>query len=270
MDSKSDDCVVSLNSIGMDDVARVGGKNASLGEMIQHLAASGVNVPGGFATTACAFRRFLSEAGLTKRISAELEDLDAEDVKALARTGRSIRKMIIDTPIEGELRDAIAHAFEQLESEAGGSLAVAVRSSATAEDLPDASFAGQQETFLNVYGNEKLLVAVKKCIASLFTNRAISYRVDKKFDHFSIALSVGVQKMVRSDLSVSGVLFTLDTESGFRNAVLINSIFGLGENIVLGAVTPDEFYVFKPTKAIISRSLSKKNMKMIYNLHGPK
>jgi len=273
MDSKSDDCVVSLNSIGMDDVARVGGKNASLGEMIQHLAASGVNVPGGFATTACAFRRFLSEAGLTKRISAELEDLDAEDVKALARTGRSIRKMIIDTPIEGELRDAIAHAFEQLESEAGGSLAVAVRSSATAEDLPDASFAGQQETFLNVRGLDNVLLAVKTVFASLFNDRAISYRVRHGFEHGEVALSAAIQRMVRSDLSVSGVLFTLDTESGFTDVVFITSSYGLGEAVVQGAVNPDEFYVHKPTlaagrPAILSRTLGSKEIKMIYSEGG--
>lgn len=273
MNGNADDDVVSLDSIGMDYVARVGGKNASLGEMIQHLAASGVNVPGGFATTADAFRRFLSDAGLTERISAALEKLDAEDVKALARTGRSIREMIIDTPIEGRLRDAIAHAYEQLESGAGGSLAVAVRSSATAEDLPDASFAGQQETFLNVRGLDNVLLAVKTVFASLFNDRAISYRVHHGFEHGEVALSAAVQRMVRSDLAASGVLFTLDTESGFTDVVFITSSYGLGEAVVQGAVNPDEFYVHKPTlaagrPAILSRTLGSKEIKMIYSEGG--
>nr|MBA2492125.1 phosphoenolpyruvate synthase [Gammaproteobacteria bacterium] len=273
MNGNADDDVVSLDSIGMDDVARVGGKNASLGEMIQHLAASGVNVPGGFATTADAFRRFLSDAGLTERISAALEKLDAEDVKALARTGRSIREMIIDTTIEGRLRDAIAHAYEQLESGAGGSLAVAVRSSATAEDLPDASFAGQQETFLNVRGLDNVLLAVKTVFASLFNDRAISYRVHHGFEHGEVALSAAVQRMVRSDLAASGVLFTLDTESGFTDVVFITSSYGLGEAVVQGAVNPDEFYVHKPTlaagrPAILSRTLGSKEIKMIYSEGG--
>ncbi|MGI8739383.1 MAG: phosphoenolpyruvate synthase [Gammaproteobacteria bacterium] len=273
MNGNADDDVVSLDSIGMDYVARVGGKNASLGEMIQHLAASGVNVPGGFATTADAFRRFLSDAGLTERISAALEKLDAEDVKALARTGRSIREMIIDTPIEGRLRDAIAHAYEQLESGTGGSLAVAVRSSATAEDLPDASFAGQQETFLNVRGLDNVLLAVKTVFASLFNDRAISYRVHHGFEHGEVALSAAVQRMVRSDLAASGVLFTLDTESGFTDVVFITSSYGLGEAVVQGAVNPDEFYVHKPTlaagrPAILSRTLGSKEIKMIYSEGG--
>ncbi|HKF95366.1 MAG TPA: PEP/pyruvate-binding domain-containing protein, partial [Gammaproteobacteria bacterium] len=183
----------------MDDVARVGGKNASLGEMIQHLAASGVNVPGGFATTAEAFRRFLNDAGLTDKISAALAKLDIDDVKALSQTGKSIRQWIVGTPITDDLRNAITQAFEAMEQDAGGSLAVAVRSSATAEDLPDASFAGQQETFLNIRGLDNLLLAVKTVFASLFNNRAISYRVHHGFEHGEVALSAGVQRMVRSD-----------------------------------------------------------------------
>ncbi len=207
--------ILSLDSIGMDDVTRVGGKNASLGEMIQHLAASGVNVPGGFATTAEAYRRFMADAGLTDKISAALEKLDAEDVRSLAQTGKTIRQWIIDSQIGDELRDAIARAFEAMEREAGGSFAVAVRSSATAEDLPGASFAGQQETFLNVRGLDNVLLAVKTVFASLFNDRAISYRVHHGFDHDEVALSAGIQRMVRSDLAASGVMFTLDTESGF-------------------------------------------------------
>jgi pyruvate, water dikinase len=264
-----DDYILSLDSIGMDDVARVGGKNASLGEMIQHLAASGVNVPGGFATTAEAFRRFLNDAGLTDKISAALAKLDIDDVKALSQTGKSIRQWIVGTPITDDLRDAITQAFEAMEQEAGGSLAVAVRSSATAEDLPDASFAGQQETFLNVRGLDNLLLAVKTVFASLFNNRAISYRVHHGFEHGEVALSAGVQRMVRSDLAASGVMFTLDTESGFKDVVLITSSYGLGEAVVQGAVNPDEFYVHKATlaagrPAILQRTLGGKGIKMVY------
>ncbi len=263
-----DEYILSLDRIGMDDVARVGGKNASLGEMIQHLTASGVNVPGGFATTAEAFRRFLTDAGLTDKISAALDKLDVEDVRALARTGKSIRQWITDTPIKGGLRDAIAQAFEDMEQAAGGSVAVAVRSSATAEDLPDASFAGQQETFLNVRGLDNVLLAVKTVFASLFNDRAISYRVHHGFDHGEVALSAGVQRMVRSDLAASGVMFTLDTESGFKDVVFITSSYGLGEAVVQGAVNPDEFYVHKGTLAagrpgILRRTLGSKEIKMV-------
>jgi pyruvate, water dikinase len=264
-----DEYILSLDSIGMEDIARVGGKNASLGEMIRHLAAGGVNVPGGFATTADAFRRFLDEAGLTERIGAALAKLDVEDVRTLAQTGKTIRQWIIDTPIQGGLRDAIARAFEDLSRQAGGSIAVAVRSSATAEDLPDASFAGQQETFLNVRGLENVLLAVKAVYASLFNDRAISYRVHHGFEHAEVALSAGVQRMVRSDLACSGVMFTLDTESGFKDVVFVTSSYGLGEAVVQGAVNPDEFYVHKPTlaagrPAILQRTLGAKAIKMVY------
>lgn len=258
-----------FHELGIKDVPQVGGKNASLGEMYGHLIKKGLRVPNGFATTSGAYNYFLESTGLKKKIKGILAGLDTKDVKDLMKRGAEIRKIIIETEMPKDFSEAIVTAYRKLSnSYKMKNVDVAVRSSATAEDLPDASFAGQQETFLNITGEKDLLLAVRKCIASLFTNRAISYRVDKKFDHFSIALSVGVQRMVRSDLGSSGVAFTIDTESGFKNAVLINSIFGLGENIVQGRVTPDEFYVFKPTKAIISRTLSKKNIKMVYNLKG--
>ncbi len=258
-----------FKELSLKDVPVVGGKNASLGEMYSHLNKQGIKVPNGFATSAAAYRYFLESAGLKQKIRKILSGLDKKNVKDLAKRGAAIRKLIISTELPLNLQQAIAQAYQKLSREyKTKNLAVAVRSSATAEDLPDASFAGQQETFLNVSGERDLLLAVRKCVASLFTDRAISYRVDKKFDHFSIALSVGVQKMVRSDLGSSGVMFTIDTESGFKNVVLINSIFGLGENIVQGHVTPDEFYFFKPTKAIISRSLSRKNIKMVYDSKG--
>lgn len=258
-----------FNELGIKDVPQVGGKNASLGEMYGHLVKKGLRVPNGFATTASAYNDFLESTGLKKKIQEILKGLDTKNVKDLMKRGAEIRKLIIASELPKDFAEAIADAYKKLSlSYKTKNIDVAVRSSATAEDLPDASFAGQQETYLNITGEKDLLLAVKKCIASLFTNRAISYRVDKKFDHFSIALSVGVQKMVRSDLGSSGVMFTIDTESGFKNAVVINSIFGLGENIVQGRVTPDEFYVFKPTKAIISRTLSKKDIKMVYDLKG--
>ncbi len=264
-----DDYVLKLDCIGMNDVARVGGKNASLGEMIQHLAASGVNVPGGFATTAEAFRRFLEHARLTDKISTELAKVDVEDVSALSRAGRLIRQWIIDTPIKGDLGDAIAIALEEMAREAGGSIAVAVRSSATAEDLPDASFAGQQETFLNVRGLDNVLLAVRMVFASLFNDRAISYRVHHGFEHGEVAISAGIQRMVRSDLAASGVMFTLDTESGFKDVVFITSSYGLGEAVVQGAVNPDEYYVHKATleagrPAVLQRTLGEKAIKMVY------
>jgi pyruvate,water dikinase len=250
-------------------VPQVGGKNASLGEMYGHLTKKGIKVPNGFATTAQAYNYFLDSTGLKKKIKEILAGLNTKNVSDLMRRGAVIRKLIIATEMPKDFQIAIIKAYRELSLQhKTKNLDVAVRSSATAEDLPDASFAGQQETFLNITGERDLLLAVRKCIASLFTDRAISYRVDKKFDHFSIALSVGVQKMIRSDLGSSGVMFTIDTESGFKNVVLINSIFGLGENIVQGHVTPDEFYVFKPTKAIISRNLSRKNIKMVYDLRG--
>ncbi|MFA5754324.1 MAG: phosphoenolpyruvate synthase [Patescibacteria group bacterium] len=258
-----------FNELTIKDVPQVGGKNASLGEMYGHLVKKGIKIPNGFATTAQAYNYFLDSTGLKKKIKDILKGLNTADMRDLARRGAEIRKLIIATEMPQDFSRAIIEAYRKLSlSYQSKNLDVAVRSSATAEDLPDASFAGQQETFLNITGEKNLLLAVRKCIASLFTNRAISYRVDKKFDHFSIALSVGVQKMVRSDLGSSGVMFTIDTESGFKNAILINSIFGLGENIVQGRVTPDEFYVFKTTGAIISKNLNRKNIKMVYNIGG--
>ncbi len=260
-----------FNELGIKDVPTVGGKNASLGEMYRNLAGQGVKVPNGFATTAAAYNYVLEQGGLRKEIEKILKGLKTKDVLDLARRGEKVRQTILKVKFPEDLKKEIFAAYDQLSREyKTKEVDVAVRSSATAEDLPDASFAGQQETYLNIKGKEQLLVAVKKCIASLFTNRAISYRVDKGFDHFKIALSVGVQKMVRSDLAASGVMFTIDTESGFSNVVLINSIYGLGENIVQGKVNPDEFFIFKPTKKIISRSLGQKKIKMIYNTKGAK
>ena len=255
-----------FNELGIKNVPQVGGKNASLGEMYRKLTKEGVRVPNGFATTSFAYEYFMEKAGLKKEIRKILKGLNTHDVNDLMKRGAEVRKTILAAEFPKDLEKAVAEAYSKLSKHyKTNNLSVAVRSSATAEDLPDASFAGQQETFLNVKGEKYILVAVKKCIASLFTNRAISYRVDKGFDHFKIALSVGVQKMIRSDLAASGVMFSIDTESGFKNAVLINSIYGLGENIVQGRVNPDEFYVFKPTKAIISRSIGHKSVKMVYN-----
>ncbi len=268
--------VIWFESLGMGEVGRVGGKNASLGEMIRNLADSNVRVPGGFATTADAYREFLAYGGLADRIHAVLEKLDVDDVVALAAAGAKIRQWVIDTPLPKALEQAIAEAYGKLEKDAGHALAVAVRSSATAEDLPEASFAGQQETFLNVRGLEAVLHAVKHVFASLYNDRAIAYRVHHGFDHRQVALSAGIQRMVRSDLGASGVLFTLDTESGFRDVVFITASYGLGETVVQGAVNPDEFYVFKPTlaegrPAILRRNLGQKAIKMVYsadNAHG--
>jgi len=255
-----------FNELNNKNVPQVGGKNASLGEMYGKLTSKGVRVPNGFATTAYAYDYFMKEAGLKNKIRKILKGLDTHNMNDLMKRGAEVRKTIIETEFPKDLGEAIVEAYKKLSKEYRvANLDVAVRSSATAEDLPDASFAGQQETYLNIKGEKYILIAVKKCIASLFTNRAISYRVDKGFDHFKIALSVGVQKMVRSDLAASGVMFSIDTESGFENVVLINSIYGLGENIVQGKVNPDEFYVFKPTGAIISKSLGKKRLRMIYN-----
>jgi pyruvate,water dikinase len=264
--SKPNNFIKFFNQLGIKDVPQVGGKNASLGEMYQKLSSKGVDVPNGFATTAFAYRYFFESTGLKKEIKEILKGLDTHNVNDLTKRGATIRKLIISKPFPEDFVKAINEAYQKLSAGYGGkNIHVAVRSSATAEDLPDASFAGQQETFLNISGEKEIQIAVKKCIASLFTGRAISYRVDKGFDHFKIALSVGVQKMIRADLASSGVIFTIDTESGFANAVLVSSIYGLGENIVQGNVNPDEFYVFKPTGAIISRSIGKKMIKMIYN-----
>ena len=258
-----------FDSLGMQDVAVVGGKNASLGEMISHLAAAGVTVPGGFATSAQAYRDFLAHQGLDTRIEGALAALDVEDVPALIRAGQQIRAWIMATPLPAELEQEILGAYGQLEAESNANTAVAVRSSATAEDLPEASFAGQQETLLNVRGAKNVLHAVRQVYASLYNDRAISYRVHQGFSHSQVALSAGIQRMVRSDQGSSGVMFTLDTESGFRDVVFITSAYGLGETVVQGAVNPDEFYVYKPTlrlghKAIIRRSLGQKALKMIY------
>ncbi|MEO7852830.1 MAG: phosphoenolpyruvate synthase, partial [Rubrivivax sp.] len=258
--------VVPFEQLRMTDVETVGGKNASLGEMISQLAASGVTVPGGFATTAFAFRRFLEHGDLGRRINARLDALDTEDLRALAETGAQIRQWVVDTPLPDDLRRAVATEFDRLVS-SQPQTSFAVRSSATAEDLPDASFAGQQESFLNVVGIDAVMHKIKEVFASLYNDRAISYRVHKGFAHADVALSAGVQRMVRSDLASSGVMFTIDTESGFEDVVFITSSYGLGETIVQGAVNPDEFYVHKPTLRagrfpIIRRSLGSKLIRM--------
>ncbi|WP_100657060.1 phosphoenolpyruvate synthase [Alteromonas flava] len=262
--------VLWYQQLGMHDVGRVGGKNASLGEMISNLANAGVQVPGGFATTASAFNEFLDQSGLEKRIHELLDALDVDDVNALAEAGKTIRDWIIETPFQPALEDAIKDAFNTLQGDAGDQASFAVRSSATAEDMPDASFAGQQETFLNVKGYDAVMVAIKHVFASLFNDRAISYRVHQGYDHKGVALSAGIQRMVRSDIASSGVMFTIDTESGFEDVVFITSSYGLGEMVVQGAVNPDEFYVHKPTlnaghPAIVRRNLGSKLTQMIYS-----
>ena len=255
-----------FNELRIKDVPSVGGKNASLGEMYQKLTKEKIRVPNGFATTAYAYDFFMEKAGLKNEIKKILKGLNTHNVEDLMKRGARVRQTIMNAKFPKELEKEVVTAYRQLSKEYKMANAdVAVRSSATAEDLPDASFAGQQDTYLNITGAENVINAVHRCIASLFTNRAISYRVDKGFDHFKIALSAGVQKMARSDLASSGVMFSIDTESGFQNAVLINSIYGLGENIVQGKVNPDEFYVFKPTNAIISRSIGRKRLRMVYN-----
>ncbi|GGW89167.1 phosphoenolpyruvate synthase [Alteromonas halophila] len=262
--------VLWYQDLGMHDVGRVGGKNASLGEMISNLANAGVQVPGGFATTAEAFNEFLEQSGLDAKIHETLDALDVDDVSALTEAGKKIRQWIVDTPFQGKLEEEIEQAFVTLQGDAGDEASFAVRSSATAEDMPDASFAGQQETFLNVKGYENVLVAIKHVFASLFNDRAISYRVHQGYDHKGVALSAGIQRMVRSDIASSGVMFTIDTESGFEDVVFITSSFGLGEMVVQGAVNPDEFYVHKPTldknlPAIVRRNLGSKMTKMVYS-----
>ncbi|PAU81317.1 phosphoenolpyruvate synthase [Halovibrio salipaludis] len=263
-----DDFIIGFEQLGMDDVERVGGKNASLGEMISNLANAGVTVPGGFATTAQAYREFLEKDGLRQRIDETLNSLDINDVNELARVGAKIRQWIIDTPFPPALEQAIADRFGAMQ-EGNERMAVAVRSSATAEDLPDASFAGQQETFLNIVGLDNVKLAIKEVFASLFNDRAISYRVHHGFDHNKVALSAGIQRMVRSETGSSGVMFTLDTESGFQDVVFITASYGLGETVVQGAVNPDEFYVHKPTfeagrPAVLRRNLGSKAIKMVY------
>ncbi|WP_430248472.1 phosphoenolpyruvate synthase [Providencia sp. PAZ2] len=260
--------VLWYNQLGMNDVDRVGGKNASLGEMITNLSDLGVSVPNGFATTAQAFNDFLEQSGVNQRIYNLLDETDIDDVNQLAAAGAQIRQWVIDTPLTQALEQDIREAFLQL-SEGEAEASFAVRSSATAEDMPDASFAGQQETFLNVQGIDAVLVAIKHVFASLFNDRAISYRVHQGYDHRGVALSAGVQRMVRSDLASSGVMFTIDTESGFDQVVFITSAYGLGEMVVQGAVNPDEFYVHKPTlqnnkPAIVRRTLGSKKLQMVY------
>lgn len=260
--------VVWFESLGISDIEAVGGKNASLGEMISQLSSAGVSVPGGFATTADAYREFLAHEGLDEKINQTLSQLNVDDVNALAKAGKEIRQWIIDTPFPADLEADIRSAFAKL-SDGNEALSVAIRSSATAEDLPDASFAGQQETFLNIRGADNVIKAVKEVFASLFNDRAIAYREHKDFDHHLVALSAGIQRMVHSESGSSGVMFTLDTETGFRDVVFITSSYGLGETIVQGAVNPDEFYVYKPSleqgkSAIIRRTRGSKAIKMIY------
>lgn len=260
--------VIRLDQARMTDVEKVGGKNASLGEMISQLSEVGVRVPGGFATTAEAYREFLAYGGLADRINARLDELDADDTRALAETGGQIRQWIMDADFQPELDAAIEKAYAEM-LDGNAEISVAVRSSATAEDLPDASFAGQQETFLNIKGLDNVKHAIKEVFASLYNDRAISYRVHKGFTHAEVALSAGIQRMVRSETGASGVLFSLDTESGFQHVVFITAAYGLGETVVQGAVNPDEFYVYKPTlkqnaPAILRRTMGSKAIKMIY------
>lgn len=264
--------VIGLEKLGKHDVELVGGKNSSLGEMISHLSNAGVSVPGGFATTAAAYREFLDQSGLNARIQAELAQLNVDDVNTLAETGAKIRQWIVETPLTATLEQEIRAAFTAL-SNGNPDIAVAVRSSATAEDLPDASFAGQQETFLNIRGIDNVLIAIKEVFASLYNDRAISYRVHQGFDHDIVALSAGVQRMVRSETGAAGVMFTLDTESGFRDVVFITASYGLGEMVVQGAVNPDEFYLSKPLlnagrHSVLRRNLGSKHQKMIYGEEG--
>lgn len=263
------DHIILFENLNLSNIEEVGGKNASLGEMIQNLTQAGVQVPGGFATTASAYQTFLAQSGLDKKIQQTLEKLNIDDIAALTKAGQQIRQWIIDTPFMPELTKAITEAYRTLQDNQNSEFAVAVRSSATAEDLPDASFAGQQETFLNVCGIDNVLLAIKKVFASLFNDRAITYRVHHGYDHHKVALSAGIQRMVRSDLAASGVVFTIDTESGFKDVIFITSSYGLGEPIVQGAVNPDEFYVYKPNlknnkSAIVKRNLGSKAIKMIY------
>lgn len=259
--------VISLDKLGKNDIDKVGGKNASLGEMISHLTDLGVSVPGGFATTSEAFNKFLIGTGLQDKIKDALQGLDVDDVAALTATGKKIRDMIIEQELPKDLEQEIRDAFAEMSQ--GEDIAVAVRSSATAEDLPDASFAGQQETFLNIRGIDNILIAIKEVFASLYNDRAIAYRVHKGFEHAGVALSAGVQRMVRSETGTSGVMFTIDTESGFNDVVFITASYGLGEMVVQGAVNPDEFYISKALlnagkPAVIRRNLGSKQQKMVY------
>jgi len=257
-----------FEDMGIEDVPIVGGKNASLGEMFQKLSGEGVRIPHGFAITAAAYRHMLDEAGAWERLHAELDDIDPDDVAALARKAKRAREIVYGAGLPDDLATEIVTAYRRLQAEYGEDVSLAVRSSATAEDLPTASFAGQQDSYLNIKGDESLLDTCRRCFASLFTDRAIHYRIDQGFDHFKVSLSIGVMKMVRSDISSSGVMFSLDTESGFRDVVFVTGAYGLGENIVQGAVDPDEYYVHKPTYAaghrtVLRRLLGDKAVKMI-------
>ncbi len=270
----SEKFVLWFNELELKDIPQVGGKNASLGEMIRELTSKGVKIPDGYAITSHAYRYLLEKSGITEEIRKTLSDLDTHDIENLSERAKKIRNLIYQAELPKELRDEILKAYKQICKMYGMKVCdVAVRSSATAEDLPDASFAGQQETFLNIRGEEALIDACKRCFASLFTDRAVSYRVDKGFDHMSVALSIGVQKMVRSDLAASGVIFSIDTESGFKDAILITGSYGLGEMVVQGTVNPDEFYVFKPTlrkgfRPILQKKMGTKEIKMVYARNG--
>ncbi len=272
---KEKEFILWFKDLRIEDVPLVGGKNASLGEMYRELTRKGVRIPNGFATTAHAYKYLLKHSGIEKQMRELLEGLDVKNVKQLAERGRQIRELIRRAKFPEDLKEAILKAYRQLSKEYhSAEVDVAVRSSATAEDLPEASFAGQQETYLNIVGEHALLDACKNCFASLFTNRAIAYRAEKGFDHFKVYLSIGVQKMVRSDLASAGVMFTLDTETGFPHVCFVTSSWGLGENVVQGAVNPDEFYIFKPTlkegyKPIIQKLVGEKAIKMIYATEGP-
>jgi pyruvate,water dikinase len=267
--------IIPFSEIRIEDVGIVGGKNASLGEMFRELKSQGVRVPDGFAVTAAAFREFFKQTGLDHEVRAILKSMNTQNADSLQQCGRAAREAILKQEIPAGIQEEILKAYAGLSLGVAGGIDVAVRSSATAEDLPNASFAGQQETFLNVHGDAQLIDTCRRCFASLFTDRAISYRQDQGFDHFQVALSIGLQRMVRSDLASSGVMFSIDTESGFRDAVLINAAWGLGENVVQGAVNPDEFYVFKPTlmkgfKPILEKKTGSKEFKMVYDSGGGK
>ena len=276
IEEKKQDFIKWYSEVGIVDVPRVGGKNAALGEMYSNLVPLGVNIPDGFALTADAYRHFFKNTGLDKNIKEILSDLNTRDIHNLQVRGKKVREIILKSTLPQDLQDAIIKSYSDLDNKYGKDVDVAVRSSATAEDLPGASFAGQQETYLNIRGIENVLIATKKCIASLFTDRAISYRADQGFSHFDAALSVGIQRMIRSDVSSSGVAFTIDTETGFDKVIVIDGIYGLGEFIVQGKVIPDEFIVFKPSlennikNPIIGKNIGQKNIKLIYAKNGTK
>ncbi|MCJ7786836.1 phosphoenolpyruvate synthase, partial [Patescibacteria group bacterium] len=273
MKQKSQKYILWFKEISKKDVPLVGGKNASLGEMFSQLTGKGINVPDGFATTSFAYWYFLKKNGLLPKLKTIFKKLNVKDIKSLQKTGKQARNLILKSEFPEDLKKEIIKAYQELVEEYGQNCEVAIRSSGVAEDAPQDSFAGMFETYLNVRGEENLLEAIKKCLTSSFNDRAIAYREEKKVSHLKFALSVGIQKMVRSDLASSGIIFTLDTETGFKNVVLINSIYGVGEMIVKGKITPDEFYVFKPTlkqgyKSIIIKNLGRKTKKYIYKISG--